>query len=452
LLVNQPSSCDFPGRSTSSLPPPLPALYYLNRFVYSGAGDSALVNVDGFLSAQTVALHTLVIRHSQRYPTSFLPAGNLRNLYLTLSISTADFLSQLLTHGQQLETFRLEVDLEHGCVLSTVFRSYAKPNSFPTLQKLSFILMGAPHNFSDPDLFPAIAEFVRGYGTLNALCISNTFDLPGFGYDASIWGVLPSLVNLRTLLIDVPKDMPPALLAWLIPRGVTVLDLQVARQATVDLNVRGIIFLHIEKHLDVIASSNYGRDCRTLSSSSRCPSAHQRFKIPFGVASRPSASCDSGLATYIPFMGGAAKENWDTGLIGGRDFILMIVWTSWTVGNYVFSIQGSRGLGRLLNVQYIELFFLCYVSFFLAAELASHLGTYSTVPMAFKYLAHTSMLCHAIISLVRIPDIVWLKYCWSDSTRRDAWFPGRMFVSDCVFASTPIVPNPSSVCVRYVRT
>lgn len=220
------------------MPPPLPALHHLNRFVYSGASDSALVNVDGFLSAQTVALHTLVIRHSQRYPASFLPASNLRNLYLTLSISTADFLSQLLTHGRQLETLRLEVDLEHGCVLSTVFRSYAKPNSFPMLQKLSFVLMGAPHNFSDPDLFPAIAEFVRGYGVLYALCISNTFDLPGFGYDASIWGVLPSLVNLRTLLIDVPKDMPPALLAWLIPRGVTVLDLQVARQATVDINVR----------------------------------------------------------------------------------------------------------------------------------------------------------------------------------------------------------------------
>ena len=52
-------------------------------------------------------------------------------------------------------------------------------------------------------------------------------------------------------------------------------------------------------------------------------------------------------------MGGEAKENWDTGLIGGRDFILMTVWTSWTVGNYVFSIQGSRGLGRLFTVQYI---------------------------------------------------------------------------------------------------
>jgi hypothetical protein len=225
-------------RSTSSSPPPLPALHYLTRFVYSGAGDSALVNVDNFLSTQTFALHTLVIRHSQRYPASFLPTGHLRNLYLTLSISSADFLSQLLLHGRQLETLRLEVDLDHGCVLSTVFRAYAKPNSFPVLRRLSFVLTGAAHNFADPDLFPAIAEFVRGYRMLDVLCISNTYDLAGFGYDAAIWGVLPSLVNLRTLLIDVPKDMPPALSAWLIPRSVTALDLQVARQATVDINVR----------------------------------------------------------------------------------------------------------------------------------------------------------------------------------------------------------------------
>jgi len=53
-------------------------------------------------------------------------------------------------------------------------------------------------------------------------------------------------------------------------------------------------------------------------------------------------------------MGGIAKENCITGLIGGRDFILMITWTSWTVGNYVFSIQGFRGLGRLFTVQYVE--------------------------------------------------------------------------------------------------
>jgi hypothetical protein len=231
-------------RSTSSTPAPLPALHYLTRFVYSGAGDSALVNVDGFLSTQTVALHTLVIRHSQRYPASFLPVGNLRNLYLTLSISSVDFLSQILAHGRQLETLRLDVDLEYGCVLSTVFRAYAAPNSFPTLRKLSFVLTGAAHNFSDPDLFPAVAEFVRGYRMLDGLCISNTYNLAGFGYDAAVWGVLPSLINLRTLLLDVPKDLPPALSAWLIPRGVTVLDLQVARHATIDINVRDL-FRHM---------------------------------------------------------------------------------------------------------------------------------------------------------------------------------------------------------------
>ncbi|KAI0290275.1 hypothetical protein B0F90DRAFT_1825236 [Multifurca ochricompacta] len=221
---------------TGSSPSPLPALHSLNHFVYSGSGDSALVNVDGFLSTQTVALHTLIIHHFQRCPASFLPTSTLRNLYLTFSISNADFLSQLLANGHQLESLRLEIDLGHDCVLSTVFRAHAKPNSFPAMRKLAFVLTSAAHDLVDPDLFPAVSEFVRGYHMLDALCISNTYGLTGFGYDAAIWGVLPSLVNLRTLLIDVPKDMPSALSAWLIPRSVTVLDLQVIRHATLDLD------------------------------------------------------------------------------------------------------------------------------------------------------------------------------------------------------------------------
>lgn len=279
----------FSCRSTSSSPPPLPALHYLTRFVYSGAGDSALVNVDGFLSTQTVALHTLVIRHSQRYPASFLPAANLRNLYLTLSISSADFLSQMLAHGRQLETLRLDVDLEYGCVLSTVFRAYATPNSFPTLRKLSFVLTGAAHNFTDPDLFPAVAEFVRGYRMLDGLCISNTYNLPGFGYDAAVWGVLPSLVNLRTLLLDVPKDLPAALSAWLIPRGVTVLDLQVARHTTIDLNVRVLSRHDSSNTLSPLLPSNCGLEYRPDSSSLRCLLVPRRFKPSFAMVSQRSA-------------------------------------------------------------------------------------------------------------------------------------------------------------------
>ena len=285
------------------------------------------------MSTQTVALHTLVIRHSQRYPASFLPAGNLRNLYLTLSISSADFLSQILAHGRQLETLRLDVDLEYGCVLSTVFRAYAAPNSFLTLRKLSFVLTGAAHNFSDPDLFPAVAEFVRGYRMLDGLCISNTYNLAGFGYDAAVWGVLPSLVNLRTLLLDVPKDLPPALSAWLIPRGVTVLDLQVARHATIDINVRDLFGIFRIVPYRLCAISNCGREYQTDSSSLRCLSVPRRFKTSFAVVSQHSASCGSGEVTSTRCIMQTRKGSWSTGPIGERDFTLTITSNSWTVKN-----------------------------------------------------------------------------------------------------------------------
>lgn len=183
-----------------------------------------------------MALHTLVITLAHTYPASFLPAVHLRNLHLTSTIYNAGFLSQILENGRQLEVLQLEVG--HGCVLSTVFRAHAGPHLLPSLRKLSFILIGAPSDFTDPDLFPAVAEFVRGFRMLEALCISNTHSIEGFGYDAAVWGVLPSLLNLRTLSLDLPKDLPPALSAWLIPRSVTVLRLQVARHVTVDIRVR----------------------------------------------------------------------------------------------------------------------------------------------------------------------------------------------------------------------
>ncbi|KAH9067967.1 hypothetical protein EDB83DRAFT_2223030 [Lactarius deliciosus] len=235
LEILQDSHPDLRGlaiASTTSSPPPFPALRSLNRFVYSGENDGALLAVDSFLHTQTVALHTLVIHHTQIYPAPFLPTSSLRNLFLTLSYSNAEFLSQLFAYGQELECLRLEVHLEHSCMLSTVFRANAKSNSFPALRKLSFVLNTAASGFSDRDLFPAVAEFVRAHPLLDALCMSNTLRLPGFGYDAAIWGMLPSLSNLRTLSIDVPKDLHFALSAWLIPRGVTALELRVYRPAT----------------------------------------------------------------------------------------------------------------------------------------------------------------------------------------------------------------------------
>ncbi|KAI9452394.1 hypothetical protein F5148DRAFT_1236194 [Russula earlei] len=230
--------------------PPLPTFHYLTRFVSSGAIDSAGANVDSFLSAQTVALHTLAIRLSHRPPTSFLPTGNLRNLYLTLGICDSDFLTQLLANGRQLEALRLDIKVDHGSQLSTVFRAYAGSDSLPSLRKLSFVLTTGTRNYADPDLFPAVVEFVRGFRMLEALCISNPGDLDGFGYDAVVWGVLSSLVNLRALSIDIPTDLPPALSAWIIPRGVTVLDLRVAKDATADI---GKLWLGLPSGLKFLA-------------------------------------------------------------------------------------------------------------------------------------------------------------------------------------------------------
>ena len=322
--------------STTSAPPLLPALRSLNRFVYSGENDGALLAVDGFLSTQTVALHTLVIHHTQIYPAPFLPTSSLRNLFLTLSFCKAEFLSQLFVHGQELECLRLEVNLEHGCVLSTVFRAHAKINSFPALRKLSFVLNTAANSFSDRDLFPAVAEFVRAHPMLDALCMSNMLRLPGFGFDAAIWGMLPSLSNLRTLSIDVPKDLHFALSAWLIPRGVTALELRVHRPATmpvVDVRYPFLLSRHNMRNLITDVSSNYRLDCRADSSSSPCLLLPPKYKLSSKTASQRSASSASATAVFTLFTQQVEKRNWNNGQIGARDSTLTITWNSWTARN-----------------------------------------------------------------------------------------------------------------------
>jgi hypothetical protein len=79
----------------------------------------------------------------------------------------------------------------------------------------------------DRDLFPAIAEFLRGRKQLRTLELT-AFDehiQRAVGFDASVWGVLPSLVNLKGLTMTYPTDLSPGLAAWLIPRSVLALAL-----------------------------------------------------------------------------------------------------------------------------------------------------------------------------------------------------------------------------------
>jgi hypothetical protein len=91
-----------------------------------------------------------------------------------------------------------------------------------SLAKIFFCLQDADED--DPDLFPAVAEIVRGHPMLEALII--LVDTSGnFGYDAAIWGVIPSLIRLRVLSMAVPANLPSRLCGWLIPRTVVALQL-----------------------------------------------------------------------------------------------------------------------------------------------------------------------------------------------------------------------------------
>ena len=154
---------------------------------------------------------------------------NLRSLDLCIAISDAVCLTQLLESGQQLEILQLGFRLD-GSALSSAFRSYRShsgPGSFPKLRKFGFTLLEVDTDEDeDPDLFPAVAEFVRAHTVLEALCLSCSENSKDFGYTAAIWGVLPSLAHLRTLSMNAPEDLSCALSGWLIPRTVVALDIQ----------------------------------------------------------------------------------------------------------------------------------------------------------------------------------------------------------------------------------
>jgi hypothetical protein len=156
--------------------------------------------------------------------------NDLRNLCLSLTISTAYWFTQLFESAQQLEILRLELYFS-GSELSSAFRSQAQQGSFPTLHEFSFVLLGAKgHYREDRDLFPAVAEVVRGRPMLEVLCLSyrdSLRDPTDFGYTAAIWDVLPSLIHLRALSMDASKDMSFGPSGLLVPRTVVAFNLRV---------------------------------------------------------------------------------------------------------------------------------------------------------------------------------------------------------------------------------
>jgi len=157
------------------------------------------------------------------FPSDVLSIRNLTHLdFLGTFGPDSHALADIFNNGHQLESLRLQCLLE--CSASVQFREYA--DSLPFLRHFSLSLLG--YRINDHDLFPAISEFLRGRLQLKTLQLtvpSADYAHKRVGYDANVWGVLPSLVHLQSLTATLPKDVAAAVSMWLVPRSVQALTL-----------------------------------------------------------------------------------------------------------------------------------------------------------------------------------------------------------------------------------
>ncbi|KAH6912250.1 hypothetical protein BKA70DRAFT_829633 [Coprinopsis sp. MPI-PUGE-AT-0042] len=123
-----------------------------------------------------------------------------------------------------------------GSSLSLSMNTNGTPVALPFLRNFAFTVASLGRRTADRDLFPSIAEFLRGRRRLRSLrliasCDEHSNDVQSMqsavGFEAAVWGVLPSLEGLKALGITYPADLSAGLACWLIPRTVKALTLSV---------------------------------------------------------------------------------------------------------------------------------------------------------------------------------------------------------------------------------
>lgn len=209
-------------KSTSDEPPVLPRLSNFNSFAYTTRRFP-----QGFITSLPdlfITLRSLNLEIQDGViPAGIIAASNLTTLDLAGSFEDTAVFSEILMHGNRLEVLRLRGKLGRTCTPSIAFRGRTAP--LPCLREFVFSLTSVSRDFEDSDLFGAITDFVRKHPALKALKLLIYPDVHHVGYDASVWGVLPTLTELRLLHIVIPQDLSPALSTWLIPRTVKYLSL-----------------------------------------------------------------------------------------------------------------------------------------------------------------------------------------------------------------------------------
>ena len=183
------------------------------------------MHLDEFLQHTKTELRALAIKHrTWTYPSPLISVRHLSHLDIG-GIFEGDSFDQILSNGHQLETLRLSCELR--CIASPAFRAHAK--SLPFLRHFAIWVTEVTRDFKDTDLFPALTEFIRSRQPLRLLtvgCGNQYFDRLGF--NASTWGVFPSLQNLLGLVTNLPSDMAPPMIplfSWMLPRNLQSLTL-----------------------------------------------------------------------------------------------------------------------------------------------------------------------------------------------------------------------------------
>ncbi|KAG6905851.1 hypothetical protein DXG01_000406 [Tephrocybe rancida] len=200
----------------------------LAHFSYCTSGGSTN-QIQSFLAQNRDFLRTVYIDNPHWvFPTNSVSLRNLTHFNFTGHVPLNNQLfADIVANGRQLESLSLSCSLDGAT--SQQFRAthHAYGPVLPFLRHFAFSITAVHRRVADRDLFPAVADFLRGRQHLRSLVLTAHDESVqrAVGLDAAVWGVLPSLVNLRSLKITYPPDLTPGLASWLIPRSVLALAL-----------------------------------------------------------------------------------------------------------------------------------------------------------------------------------------------------------------------------------
>lgn len=207
-----------------------PRLKHITRFTYT-ADIGASPSPDSFLAQNRDSIRTVGLSGALwAFPGRAVPIRHLSHLSFDGAFEHAHQLVDVLRAGHQLESLRLTVSVRTP--LAPAFRTATADGTdlLPLLRHFAFGVRALAPGAADPGLFPAVSDFLRGRGRLRTLHLAPPADAGdaaqrALGFDAAVWGVLPSLAGLRGLQIALPADVAPGLAAWLLPRGLLALTL-----------------------------------------------------------------------------------------------------------------------------------------------------------------------------------------------------------------------------------